>query len=57
MSKPPPNTPAIGDRVKLRGQNPRGVLEFFDNRKWAQVQWDEAFAGPALVHLYELEKI
>lgn len=57
MSKPPPNLPDIGDRVKLRGQNPRGVLEFFDNRKWAQVRWDEAFVGPALVHLHELEKI
>lgn len=54
---PTPNTPAIGDHVKLRGQSPRGVLEFFDNRKLAQVRWDEPFAGPALVHLHELEKI
>lgn len=57
ITKLPPNIPSIGDRVKLRGRTAIGKLEFFNERKWCQVIWDEPYAGPTLVHLNELEKI
>lgn len=58
MSKPPPNTPATGDRVKLRGRNAVGTLRQLDRSTlWSHVQWDDGLEGPSVVHLHELEKI
>jgi hypothetical protein len=56
--RPPPNTPDVGDRVRLRGRDPRGVLSRVDERKWSWVDWDaDAVAGPKIVYLFELERI
>ena len=55
MSKPPPNLPSIGDRVRRRGQPGTGRLVDTDDRLWAKVEWDGH--GPMICHLHELEKI
>lgn len=58
MSKPPPNVPATGERVKLRGHAVTGTLRQLDRSTlWSHVQWDEGMEGPGTVHLHELEKI
>lgn len=54
-SKPPVNTPAPGDRVKLRGRDSIGVLDRVDSRLWSWVKW--AGRGPTICHLFELEKL
>jgi hypothetical protein len=54
-----------GDRVKLRGRSPIGVLRalrFPPQRDaqvptWADVEWDADVRGPKICHLHELEKI
>lgn len=59
MSKPPPNVPSIGDRVRMRGRNSVGELMRVNDRNWATVRWDtDVFVppGPDIVHLHELEK-
>lgn len=56
MTKPPTNTPTIGDNVRLRGRPAWGVLKSVDVRLWAQVDWAEGAAGPKFVHLHELVK-
>jgi hypothetical protein len=53
--KPPPNTPSVNDRVRLRGRGGRGTLTYVSNRLWAFVDWDAATPGPNIVHLFELE--
>lgn len=56
MSKPPPDIPKRGDRVRLRGKGNIGVLrKMNDASKWATVEWDDF--GPRIVHLFELEKV
>lgn len=57
MSKPLPNTPSIGDRVKLRGKGVCGKLQHVSATNWAIVHWDVFKAGPGIVHLHELERI
>ncbi len=56
MTKPPPNIPKVGDRVKARGRDITGQLLKVDDRHWAHVQWDHN-SGPRVCHLHELEKI
>jgi hypothetical protein len=60
MSKPPKNTPKIGERVTLRGRSKMGKLinisyQELINSYWANVLWDNN-DGPLVCHLYELEK-
>ena len=58
MPKPPPNTPIVGDRVRLRGRQAWGQLKSVTiTDQWARVDWSTDGAGPKLVHLHELEKI
>ena len=46
----------VGDRVKLRGRLPTGVLRHVDPvSKWARVEWDSEAVGPQIVHFKELE--
>ena len=57
--KPPPNTPNVGDDVKLRGRVSFGCLTELNERNlWARVDWDPTVAAncPKLCHLYELER-
>lgn len=56
--RPPPNTPRVGDRVRLRGREPTGTLRGVNpENQWSRVEWDRNGEGPRLCHLYELEKI
>jgi hypothetical protein len=55
--RPPPNTPEVGDRCKLRGREATGKLISIGDRQWASVEWDTVKAGPRIVHLFELERI
>ena len=56
MAKAPPNTPAKGDRFRLRGRDRTGrVNKVNEERGWATVTWDDG--GETLVHLHEMEKI
>lgn len=57
MSRRPPNSPLVGNKVKLRGKDARGVLIWVNGRNWAQVAWDLDWTGPSIVHLHELETI
>lgn len=61
LKKQPPNTPRVGDRVKLRGKAATGVLNFVNVNLWSTVKWDEGvdlgLGAPRIVHLFELEKI
>lgn len=56
-SKPPVDTPKVGDRVRLRGRLATGLLTKVDARKWADVAWEADAAGPKIVHLFELEQV
>lgn len=54
--KGPPDTPAIGDRVTLRGKGEKGVLKNVNkSTNWSYVDWEES--GPKICHLFELERI
>lgn len=54
--KGPPNTPVIGDCVKLRGGEAKGVLRNVNkSTNWSYVDWE--VAGPKICHLFELERI
>lgn len=55
--RPPVNTPAPGDRVKMRGRDARGTLSRVNHLNWALVAWDDGATGPKVVHLFELEKL
>ena len=57
MTKPPPDLPKEGDRVKLRGKDAIGKLEIVTENNWARVAWDWHFRAPQIVHLYELERL
>lgn len=60
MAKAPPNLPAVGDDVKLRGRTSFGKLIGLNEQNlWARVDWDPTVAAqcPKLCHLYELERI
>lgn len=47
----------IGERVRLRGREPRGVLRRVNESSlWAQVEWDAETPGPKHCHLKELER-
>ena len=49
---------AKGDRVKLRGREPSGVIKTMDrDSHWVCVIWDEGKIGPKYVHEYELELV
>ena len=51
---------AKGDRVKLRGREPSGVIKTMDrDSHWVCVLWDKTGdkTGPKYVHEYELELI
>lgn len=57
VKRPPANTPARGDRCRLRGRSPAGVLRTIDpDTNWAVVEWDAGKEGPKYVHLFELER-
>lgn len=47
--------PKTGERVILRGRDVAGTLGSVDNRGWALVDWDTAFAAPVICHIRELE--
>ena len=50
--------PKRGDRVKLKGRIPFGVIhKMNDDDKWVTVEWDNSAPGPKYCHLYELELI
>jgi hypothetical protein len=53
----PPNTPSVGDRVKMRGREVFGILRKINNINWAKVEWDNDSHGPVLCHLFELERM
>jgi hypothetical protein len=55
LLKPKPPQPAKGDRVKLRGREPVGILSHREPNGWANVKWDEGCCGPKIVHINELE--
>ena len=61
MSKAPQNLPSAGDRVRLRGRKSLGMLDYVNERLWANVKWDDPPTGdesrPLLCHLYELERV
>lgn len=59
MGKAPPNIPAVGDRVQMRGRGNigTGTLKSVVENLWSRVEWDEAGKAPRLVHLHELEKV
>ena len=44
-----------GDRVKLKGREPCGVIQTMDDDHWVCVQWDKNKPGPKFVHEFELE--
>jgi len=47
-----------GDRVKLKGRVPAGVIEKMGvDSKWVSVNWDKETPGPKYCHLYEVERI
>lgn len=47
--------PVAGDRVKLRGRQPKGMVETVNAvTKWCRVRWDKG-DGPTICHLDELE--
>ncbi len=58
MAKPPPPMPpTVGDRVRLRGRAPVGIVKWIGNEmSWCEVEWDAGPQGPRLVHLHEIEK-
>lgn len=50
--------PVVGDRVRLRGREPVGVLRQIDaESSWARVEWDSDAKGPDICHLRELQPI
>lgn len=53
--KPRPAPPQPGDRVRLRGRDPRGTLVSVTERGWCRINWDGD--GPTLCHLNEIEKV
>lgn len=56
MSKKPFDIPKEGDRVKLRGREPTGIISNINStNNWTKVKWDDK--GPLICHLYELERI
>ena len=56
MKRPPPEPLKIGERVRLRGRPPVGVLLWVGDRLWSRVEWDGAVSGPRIVHLLELDR-
>ena len=44
-----------GDRVKLKGREPHGVIRAMSADQWVRVDWDEGKEGPKYVHELELE--
>lgn len=44
-----------GDRVKLKGQEAEGRIEFIDDSRWVTVDWDAD--GPYRVHESDLQAI
>jgi hypothetical protein len=45
-----------GDRVKLRGREPEGVIETMgSDNHWVCVHWDNNKKGPKYVHEFELQ--
>ncbi len=52
------NKPQKGDRVKLRGREPEGIVKTFGlSPEWVVVGWDTDKPGPKYVHELELEVI
>lgn len=49
-------SPERGDRVKLRGKVPQGILGTMNNLSWCCVDWDNG-VGPKFCHIKELEVI
>ena len=48
--------PAVGDRVRLKGRDPQGIVMRISD-KGVNVVWDDGKVGPKIVPLYELEKL
>jgi hypothetical protein len=47
-----------GDRVKLKGREPQGVVKTMGkDDHWVRVDWDADKKGPKYVHEFELEII
>ncbi len=47
-----------GDRVKLKGRIPEGVIKTMGvDNTWVVVDWDEGKEGPKYVDLYEVELV
>lgn len=58
MAKPHKDPPLVGDKVRLRGRDPVGVIKAIGgpSNKWVAVKWDIEKSGPGMVHINELEK-
>jgi uncharacterized protein YodC (DUF2158 family) len=50
------NNLQIGDRVKLRGRSPKGIISKISSNTWVRVVWDIGSEGPRFVDIRELEK-
>ncbi len=50
-------SPEIGDKVRLRGRIPEGILQKINKENlWCRVDWTN-IDGPTFCHYQELEKI
>jgi hypothetical protein len=56
--KPPKNIPTIGERCRLRGRSPTGIVRTINaETNWTRVDWDEGCTAPLICHLHELERV
>lgn len=56
MKKPKQNIkPVVGDRVKLRGREPYGIIERINDMDWTFIKWESNPPGPKIVDIREVE--